>query len=58
MSEGMTNYNMLEKVTLLNIIFEDNSYGICKETGINLVRNNDPTYAYLGLYITAKCLSL
>ena len=47
--KGMTIHYLQEKLALLNIIFEDNSFGSCKENGKHLVRNNDPTYAYLGL---------
>ena len=55
MYQGMTIHNLLEKVDLLNFIFEDDGDGTFKETEKPLdvtktvVRNSDPTSAYLGL---------
>ena len=54
--QGMTIHNLLEKVDLLNFMFEDDGDGGYKETEkpsdvtkTTVVRNSDPTSAYLGL---------
>ena len=53
--QGMTIHNLLEKVDLLNFIFEDDGDGSFKGTEKpidvtkTVVRNSDPTSAYLGL---------
>ena len=53
--QGMTIHNLLEKVDLLNFIFEDEGDGSSKGTekvsaiSKTVVRPTDPTSAYLGL---------
>ena len=53
--QGMTIHNLLEKVDLLNFIFEDDGDGSSKGTeklsdvSKTVVRTTDPTSAYLGL---------
>ena len=55
--QGMTIHNLLEKVDLLNFMFEEDGDGDGSSKGTEkpsemtktVVRNTDPTSAYLGL---------
>ena len=53
--QGMTIHNLLEKVDLLNFMFEEDGDGSSKgsekpsDANKIVVRNTDPTSAYLGL---------
>jgi len=65
MFHGMTINNILEKVDLLNFIFEDDENGLKKKEGEKsgfenktLIKTSDPTSAYLGPKLWNNAISL